>query len=211
MSIQKYKTQHQRFWTGSHVVSIKSRRPITCTIYCEAEAAEEDKRNMCRRNNKSEKGNTKSKAQGYRNNTASSTLWCVVHIVIPVLCRVYERMVEWREERRLPSVIPLHAKYSETTDAVSSIVAMNEPSTFIDELCIPASVNVQRISISYGSDGTYSTYNLAQQEVVQLAEDEEDGCNDVVPYWADFLQDAEDDVQHDSEIDKSSTIYRGRS
>lgn len=35
----------------------------------------------------------------------------------------------------VPSVMPLHAKYSATTDAVSNIVAMNEPSTFIDDPC----------------------------------------------------------------------------
>jgi hypothetical protein len=58
-------------------------------------------------------------------------------------------MMEWGEERRLPSVIPLHAKYSETTDAVSNIVAMNEPSTFIDEFWIP-SISKRRISITYG-------------------------------------------------------------
>lgn len=116
--------------------------------------------------------------------------------------------MEWREEGRLPSVIPLHAKYSETTDAVSNIVAMNEPSTFIDEFWIPS---ISKRSTLEHYLWTYITYNLAEQEVVQLAEDEENGCNDVVPYWTDFLQDAEDDVQHDPEIDKSSATYRGRS
>ena len=42
--------------------------------------------------------------------------------------------------------------------------------------------------------GAHFTYNLAQQEIVQLAENEENGAEGVVPHRSDLVQDGEDYV-----------------
>lgn len=52
-------------------------------------------------------------------------------------------------------MIPLHAKYSATTDAVSNIVAMKEPSTFMDD---PYKVQYQKVfdELVLGMDGIHT-------------------------------------------------------
>jgi hypothetical protein len=51
---------------------------------------------------------------------------------------------------------------------------------------------------------TYSTYDIVEEEVVQLTENKEDGRNHIIPHRPDFVENAEHNVQHDAEIDKSS-------
>lgn len=50
---------------------------------------------------------------------------------------------------------------------------------------------------------TYTTYDFAQQEVVQLAENEKDGGYHIVPRGPNLVEDAQHNVQHHAKVDQS--------
>lgn len=101
-----------------------------------------------------------------------------------------------------PSVMLRHAKYSTATAAVSSTVATKVPSTLCAAPCAArarsADVKVRHGRLAHLAD------DLAQQEKVELAQDEEHRGEDEVPHRADLVEHGEHDVGHDRKVEDRS-------
>jgi hypothetical protein len=49
---------------------------------------------------------------------------------------------------------------------------------------------------------------LAEEEIVQLAEDKERKRKDIVPHWPDFVENYDDNICHDAEEQEDGTGLR---
>lgn len=102
-------------------------------------------------------------------------------------------------------MILLHAKCNTPTAAVSNTVATKEPSS----LCgVTPCVAVTYISFSKQrakrNEETYVTDDFVEEEVVQLAENKEHSGEDVIPDRSKLVEHAENNVQHETEVQQSS-------
>ena len=100
-------------------------------------------------------------------------------------------------------MILLHAKYNATTHAVSSIVATNDPSTLLLEPCKGVSPEIyyrekkkDTKPRTRQAEETYAADYPAEEEIIELAEDEQDCGYDVVPHRSDLVEHPDDDVEH---------------
>lgn len=102
-----------------------------------------------------------------------------------------------------------HAKYSTATAAVSSTVATKVPSTLCAAPCATRARAISgRKDATREVGGTHLADDLAQQEKVELGEDEEDGGEDEVPHRADLVEHGEHDVGHDRKVEDHSAAQR---
>jgi hypothetical protein len=98
----------------------------------------------------------------------------------------------------------LHAKNNTPTAAVSSIVAIKEPSTRAEVPCKNRRLTI--LDVLYVAANAHLANKFADKEVIQLAENKKCKGKNVVPHGSNFVKNYHYDVCHDTKIQNGGAI-----
>ena len=96
------------------------------------------------------------------------------------------------------------AKYRTTTEAVSKTVATKLPSILAS---VPLQITWRDVKLVTISRRLVGVRYLIQQEVIQLAEDEESGRENVEPQWSDLSKHEQYNPDHHHKEQKGGAVH----